>query len=269
MSFKTKEAEIFYKHLSRENERTGKAYARDVDRLLDYIGKPPEAISAMDVDIWLDSLEEHSNRSKDRYCWSIKRFLKYMGRHALSEQIPKIQYRVEEPLWASQEEIERLLDNSPLYPRLIFEVTYDRALRPGEIALLRKDQYNPDTGAIIIRRLKHKGRPNEYSQMVSPEVRESLNEFLESKRDENPRIFPVSTSYCNKQFAKARDRSRLNKGYTLHTLRHSRITHIAIKELEEKGFVDELSLAKFAGHIRIETTRLYIHLGAKHLAFRS
>ena len=57
------------------------------------------------------------------------------------------------------------------------------------------------------------------------------------------------------------------KGYTFQSLRHSRITHIAIRELEEKGVVDELGLAKFAGHLRVETTRIYVHLAAKHIAF--
>jgi len=46
-----------------------------------------------------------------------------------------------------------------------------------------------------------------------------------------------------------------------------RVTHIAIRELEEKGVVDELGLAKYAGHLRVETTRIYIHLATKHIAF--
>ena len=41
------------------------------------------------------------------------------------------------------------------------------------------------------------------------------------------------------------------KGYTFQSLRHSRITHIAIRELEEKGVVDELGLTKYAGHLRV------------------
>jgi len=59
----------------------------------------------------------------------------------------------------------------------------------------------------------------------------------------------------------------LSEDYTFHCLRHSRITHITIRELEEKGVVDELSLSKFAGHLRVETTRTYVHLATKYLAF--
>jgi len=57
------------------------------------------------------------------------------------------------------------------------------------------------------------------------------------------------------------------EGYTFHSLRHSRITHIAIKQLREKGFADVASLAKFAGHLKTETTLMYIHLASKYLAF--
>ena len=42
-----------------------------------------------------------------------------------------------------------------------------------------------------------------------------------------------------------------------------------MKELDEKGVVDELSLSKFAGHLRIETIRIYVHLATRHLAFKS
>jgi integrase len=57
------------------------------------------------------------------------------------------------------------------------------------------------------------------------------------------------------------------EGYTFHSLRHSRITHLAIRELDERGVVDELSLSKFAGHLKVESTRTYVHLAAKYLAF--
>jgi len=59
------------------------------------------------------------------------------------------------------------------------------------------------------------------------------------------------------------------EGYTFHSLRHSRVTHIALAELAEKGVVDELSLSKFAGHLRVETTRMYVHLATRHLAFKT
>ena len=31
--------------------------------------------------------------------------------------------------------------------------------------------------------------------------------------------------------------------------------------------MEEISLAKFAGHLRVETTRTYVHLASKYFAF--
>lgn len=31
--------------------------------------------------------------------------------------------------------------------------------------------------------------------------------------------------------------------------------------------MDELGLAKYADHLRVETTRIYVHLATKHIAF--
>ena len=57
--------------------------------------------------------------------------------------------------------------------------------------------------------------------------------------------------------------------YTFHSLRHSRLTHMAIHQLRTRGYVDIVGLAKFAGHSRPDTTMMYVHLAHKYLSFRA
>ncbi|RLE62445.1 MAG: hypothetical protein DRJ47_10665 [Thermoprotei archaeon] len=76
-------------------------------------------------------------------------------------------------------------------------------------------------------------------------------EFTESKMGVTVYDFEVS-EYHN----------LITDGFVTH---NSRLTNAAIQELKEKGYVDIVSLAKFAGHARPETTMMYVHLASKYL----
>ena len=115
------------------------------------------------------------------------------------------------------------------------------------MGLLRREEFNPGTGEITVTRLKHKGRNNKYILKLDDWCLEILNEFYEHLGDV---VFPISVQTMQRQ-SKRRAGALGLKGYTFQSLRHSRITHIAIRELEEKGVVDELGLTKYAGHLRV------------------
>ena len=146
-------------------------------------------------------------------------------------------------------------------------VAYALALRVGEVKYLNRSAYNPTSGSIEVKRLKHKGRRNTYLLQLEPWCLDVLNEYL-GVADQGDIMFPMSTEIIQSLFNDRCSRLGLDD-YTFHSLRHSRVTHIALKELDEKGVVDELSLSKFAGHLRLETTRMYVHLATRHLAFTS
>jgi len=144
-------------------------------------------------------------------------------------------------------------------------VGYDLALRVGEVGFLRGSSFSSETGRIEGRRLKHKGQRDTYILELSGWCLEILNRYLEDRSRDV--MFPISTSTIQRRFRRRANAVGLSEDYTFHCLRHSKITHVAIKQLEEKGVVDELSLSKFAGHLRVETTRTYVHLATKYLAF--
>ena len=93
-----------------------------------------------------------------------------------------------------------------------------------------------------------------------------LNEHIE-RRVEDDQLFDMSVSTIQGRFNGRAAQIGLEPRYSFHCLRHSKVTHMALAQLREKGVVDELSLSKFAGHLRVETTRMYVHLATKHLAF--
>jgi len=273
-----KDAEKLRRYLSYDKaEATAYNYSLNVDRFLKWVDKPTETLEPSDVTDWYRSLEEdgYSPRTIFRFGWALRSFFDVMGMQEMKRQTPIMAYRVPEPKWLTYEQTMGLLADVP-----VLCVGYDLALRVGEVGLLRKSRYNPENGKIEVTRLKHKGQRNTYLLELSPWVSEVLNKYLgvlpaledhhggAAQRLLDDVIFPMRVSAIQKLFNAMAYAAGL-EGYTFHCLRHSRITHIAIFQLEERGVVDELSLSKFAGHLRVETTRTYVHLATRYLAFKS
>jgi len=239
-------------------------YAQNVDLFLKFVKKPLEQVTAPDITSWYSSLEKagYSRRTIWRYGWALKPFFELMNRPDLSKKTPIVTFQVPEPVWLDESTTFKVIGRVP-----VLCVAYDLALRVGEVGLLKKRGFNNRTGDVLVTRLKHKGQANEYILKLDSWCLEIMNRYL----DTHPKLdtlFPLSTKVIQRTFMDRVAAIPLKDDYTFHSLRHSRITHIAIRQLEEKGVVDELSLAKFAGHLRVETTRMYVHLATKYLAFK-
>ena len=241
---------------------TANSYSGTVRKFLLYVRKDLDNITPLDITRWFDHLrdEEYSPRTLNHYGWALKAFFYFTGNRDLENRTPIMDYNVPEPKWMTEPVAYDLIDQVP-----VLCVGYDLALRIGECELLRRGEFNPITGDITVIRLKHKGQRNRYILRISEWCLPILNRWIKSHA-RGDIIFPMSVSTIRRRFIE-RARQLNLEGYSFHSLRHSRITHLAIKDIEKKGMVDELSLAKFAGHLRVETTRLYVHLAAKHLAY--
>ena len=264
-------ASAFYEYLrlSGKAEGTAYAYSRIVHRLLEFCGREPREVSREDVLAFLKHLRE-DRKCGDRFLslagWALRAYFEMLGRGELAKWIPiPAVYMQEEPEWLPEEEVLRIVEGNA-----VLAVAYDLALRVGEVPLLRRDRYNSDTGEIEVARLKHKGRPNKYMLVLRPWANELLKDWLRRNPRRDERIFPMTPRNVQYIWRKALVRAGYPPGrYTFHVLRHSRLTNIAIEELRTKGYVDIVSLAKFAGHLRPETTMRYVHLASKYLAFGS
>lgn len=241
-------------------------YSRDVSKFLVHVDKPLGAITPLDITDWYQSLEgTYSARTIWRYGWALRKFFDIMGLPEMKRRTPIVAYDVPEPRWLSKVKTLTLIGDVP-----VLCVGYDLALRVGEVKYLKQSTYNPNNGNIEVTRLKHKGRRNTYILQVSDWCLEILNEYLgvdpDHAHERDDVMFPMSVEAIQTVFNERARRLGLS-GYTFHSLRHSRVTHIALQQLQEAGVVDELSLSKFAGHLRVETTRMYVHLATRHLAF--
>ncbi len=250
-----------------KSERTIKYYTYHVRRFLEFVGKPVDEITREDVSDYYDYLKEsggYSNRSLNLVGWSLKAFFECFGRRDMATWVPTPSFSITyEPKWIPMDKIDDVIDDeAPLV------VAYDLALRLSELFLLRRSTYNPRTGDIEVTRLKRKGRANKQILTLSPRAKDVLNRYLEGRKDNDDRIFTMSPRMVQYIFKRQLKKAGLDPSeYTFHSLRHSRATHIAIKELKEKGYVDIVSLAKFLGHSRPETTMIYVHIANKYIRF--
>jgi len=237
-------------------------YPRNVDAFLRFVQKPLDKITPLDITRWYSSLEaeDYSSRTIWRYGWALKSFFELMNLPELSKKTPIVSYEVSEPRWLEEPAAFRVIGRVP-----VLCTAYDLALRVGELKFLRTNKFNAQTGDILVTRLKHKGHANTYTLKLEWWCLEILNRYLTLSKIRD-QMFPLDSEDYQDTFTDRATRFGF-KDYTFQSLRHSKITHVAIHELEEKGVVDELSLAKFAGHLRVETTRMYVHLATKYLAF--
>jgi integrase len=262
----------FENYLKSKSPRTATAYGRDAKRFFDFIKKDISQITPLDISLWFNerrTIYGDGERSINRYGWSLRKFFALVGRRDLAEMIETPTYVAPMPKWQTEDKIDQLLSNATEDAMPVLTTAYDLALRVGEVTLLQKAFFNPDTLQIKVWRLKHKGHPNEYILPISKDVAELLTKYLEDHKSRDPRIFPMSTEMVTYHYRQTCKKAGIDSSeYTFHSLRHSKITHLALQMIKEEGRVDEVRLAKFAGHLKYETTLLYVHLASEYLAFK-
>lgn len=257
-------AKDFYDYLKYDkSKRTAYNYSLNVHKFLTFVKKPLDSITSTDITRWYDSLKKEGqiDRSISRYGHALRSFFYLMNKSELAKRTPiQKEFYVKEPVWLNEKETLELIDEN-----ILFAIGYELALRVGEIPLLKRGTLSLQEGKIEVIRLKHAGRQNKYMLPIRQSCLEILESYVETLPKRDDELFPFSVSSIQYQFRKRAREFDLPKEYTFHCLRHSRITHMAVAELENKGVVDEIGLAHFAGHLRVETTRSYVHLAMKHI----
>ncbi|RLG79768.1 MAG: hypothetical protein DRO09_04000 [Thermoprotei archaeon] len=254
-----------YLRYAGKSELTVSQYARVVEDFLRFVGKGYESVDRRDVIRYYDYLKGsrgYSDRSLSVVGWALRSFFGYVGRNDIAMWVPVPSYHpYEEPKWLPEDVVMKVVGRTA-----VLATAYDLALRLREVVLLRTDRFNPITGDIEVVRLKHKGRHNRYTLSLRDWARKLLADYVREERPPPDRLFPMSARMISYIFKRELRRAGLDpKEYSFHVLRHSRATNIAIQELREKGYVDIVSLAKFLGHARPETTLMYVHLATKYL----
>lgn len=160
-----------------------------------------------------------------------------------------------------------------------FKLTYAFGLRRSEASLLSVDDFfsNPDVpqfgryGALHVRHGKASrgGPPKRRTVLTLPEfdwVVESIDRWLSVGRSQistaersrslwpTERGLAVSPTYISQRFSQVRDEAGLDRELTLHSLRHSYVTHLIEFGYAERFVQDQV------GHSHASTTAIYANV---------
>lgn len=169
------------------------------------------------------------------------------------------------PVVLSQEEVWRLVNVlKNLKHRMMLMTAYSGGFRASEVLHLKVEHINSKRMLILIE--DGKGGKDRYT-LLSERLLAELRVYYEQYKPETF-LFPASKNkdkpLCYETFRSifenARKKAGLNKGSSLHCLRHSFATHLL-----EAGY-DIRKIQVLLGHRSLSTTMIYLHVSRKTLS---
>lgn len=248
--------------LSGQSTSTLNNYARKLAQLSLHFGKLPQHISEKELNRYL---AEKSRQSKTpslsdfkfavyglRYCYRL------LGMDEKRLQLPSIKRDNKLPVVLNYLECKALFNASELLKhRILLSLMYSAGLRAREVSRLRLADI--DSGRMMIHIRQSKYNKDRYVPL-SPLILEGLRKYyyacqpVEYLFNGNTPGSPLSVRGMQWALREAVKKCKLQKGITLHTLRHSYATHLL-----EFG-MDIITIKELLGHERIETTLVYLHV---------
>ena len=248
--------------LSGQSISTLKNYARKLAQLSLHFGKLPQHISEKEMNKYLASLARQSKTPSLsdfkfavyglRYCYRL------LGMNDKVVQLPKIKHDNKLPVVLNYQECKALF-NAPelLKHRMLLSLIYSAGLRAREASRIKISDI--DSGRMMIHIRQSKYNKDRYVPL-SPLILEGLRKYYYACQpvdylfNGNELGSPLSVRGMQWALREAIKKCKLQKGITLHTLRHSYATHLL-----EFG-MDIVTIKELLGHERIETTMVYLHV---------
>jgi integrase/recombinase XerD len=252
--------------LQRKSPRTIQAYVAAVADLTKYYRRSPEGIDIEEIRQFLHHLitqRRVAYSTCNQKLAGIRFFYRYVLRQEQFDlRVPaRRSGRLPEPL--SRDEVRRLIEatRTPKH-RALLMTAYGAGLRVGELVSLQLQHLHSDR--MLIRVDQGKGHKDRYT-LLSPGLLDALRHYWRQYRPQRwlfpdakgTRPLPVGTA--QKVFYGAKDRSGIEHGLGIHSLRHSFATH-----LMEAG-VSLPVIQRLMGHAHLNTTAKYLHVTSKHL----
>jgi integrase/recombinase XerD len=248
--------------LSGQSVSTLNNYARKLAQIALHFGKLPQYVSEKEMNKYLASLARESKTPSLsdfkhtvyglRYCYRL------LGLSDNIIKLPQIRHDDKLPVVLNYQECKALF-NAPdlLKHRVLLAFIYSAGLRAREVSRLKISDI--DSGRMMIHIRKSKYNKDRYVPL-SPIILTGLRKYYYACRPVDY-LFnggtpgtPLSVRGMQWVLRQAVKKCRLQKGITLHTLRHSFATHLL-----EFG-MDIVSIKELLGHERIETTLVYLHV---------
>ncbi len=248
--------------LSGQSPSTLTNYARKLAQLSLHFGKLPQHINEKELNKYLAQLARQSKTPSlsdfkfavygIRYCYRLLRMTDKIVK------LPSIKNTSKLPVVLNYEEC-RALFNAPelLKHRVLLSLMYSAGLRAGEVSRLHIADV--DSGRMMIHIRQSKYNKDRYVPL-SPLILEGLRKYYYACQPKeylfngNTPGTPFSVRGMQWALREAVKKCKLQKGITLHTLRHSYAAHLL-----EFG-MDIVTIKELLGHERIETTLVYLHV---------
>ena len=248
--------------LSGQTQSTLTNYARKLAHLSLHFGKLPQHISEREINRYLASLARKSKTPSLsdfkftvyglRYCYRL------LGMNEKAVKLPSIKREKTLPVVLNRSEC-RALFKAPelLKHRVLLSLMYSAGLRAREVSHLELKDIDSERMMIHIRRSKY--NKDRYVPL-SPLILEGLRKYyyachpVQYLFNGNEAGAPLSVRGMQWTLRESVKKCKLQKGITLHTLRHSYATHLL-----EEG-MDIVTIKDLLGHERIDTTLIYLHV---------
>ena len=248
--------------LSGHSPSTLKNYSRKLAHLSLHFGQLPQHISTKEINKYLAQLARQSKTPSLsdfkftvfglRYCYRL------LGMPDKVVLLPEIKHQSKLPVVLNHAECKALFAASELLKhRMALSLIYSAGLRARELSNLRISDI--DSGRMMIHIRQSKYNKDRYVPL-SPLVLLGLRKYYYACRpveylfNGSEPGSPLSVRGLQWILRQAVKKCKLQKGITLHTLRHSYATHLL-----EYG-MDIVSIKELLGHERIETTMIYLHV---------
>lgn len=253
-------------------KNTKDRYIGNIKRFMKYYNKPVEDLTEKDILNFIKYLSEKrklKNRSVNLYNSSIRFMYEVTLDKVLNfKQIPLFKVRRKIPDMLTKEEIKIMFDNCKnLRHKAMFMTIYGGGLRVTELVKLRAKDIDSKEMRIFIR--DGKGEKDRYT-ILSDENLKILREYYLKYKPKNPEgyLFPsdkkskkayADRNAVERAFTKlCKNKCKINKKVTVHTLRHCFATH-----LYEAG-VELVNIQELLGHASIRSTIDYLHVANKN-----
>jgi site-specific recombinase XerD len=260
--------------LNGKGERTQQAYTRALRQLVDFCGKPPEAITEADLEAYFlhrRNVDRWSpNTMRISYCGIRFFFVQVLQRDWHLFDILRAKSESRLPAVLSQEEVRRILGCVRTPHNYAYLATvYACGLRLTEA--LNLEVCDIDSARMMLHVHRGKGAKDRFVPLPKTALSILRTHW---KTHRNPRLLfpawgrdsrsastadtPMAISSVQGAFRAAKRQAGTPKrGVSIHTLRHSYATHLL------EGGVNLRVIQQNLGHSSLETTMVYLHLTRK------
>jgi integrase/recombinase XerD len=248
--------------LSGQSKSTLTNYARKVAQISLHYGKLPQNISEKEVNRYLASIARNSKTPSlsdfKFYVHGLRYCYRLLGMNDKALKLPSIHEPQKLPVVLNYQECIALFKSPELLKhRVLLALIYSAGLRAGEVSRLKIADI--DSGRMMIHIRRSKFNKDRYVPL-SPLILQGLRKYyfacqpVDYLFNGNSPGVPLSVRGMQWALREAVKKCKLQKGISLHTLRHSYATHLL-----EMG-MDIVSIKELLGHERIQTTMVYLHV---------